>query len=323
MSSGPNVCAAANAPGNQRSMLDKFRLINPRSGSRTSPSVAEMALQEEDDLSEYGDDPTPAPAQVPTHTHAPPLSRIGSPVPHPQSPPLGHHASSSLPTAKGSGKGQGSKSLAQPNKGESDGSKAKSGKVGKAGTPPKEERDSSAPGGGDASGKKGSKIASLIPKGGKPAAGGKKDGGSSIPASSGIPKPGLKAPQATAKQTQQSSSMAGGNTSVPGSGTGGSGGGAGPTAPGAVREGSEKAKLAKGGQSSYYVQRSAGGSGEPRRTNMTSSTSTSALSGSTSGIGGGGGGGGGVMGGNGAVQLPQQQQHNHPNTATVAPFMYR
>eukprot|EP00063_Salmo_salar_P089359 XP_014064194.1 PREDICTED: neuron navigator 3-like isoform X5 [Salmo salar] len=31
----------------------------------------------------------------------------------------------------------------------------------------------------------------------------------------------------------------------------------------------------------------------------------------------------GAMGGNGAVQLPQQQQHNHPNTATVAPFMYR
>ncbi|KAG5267663.1 hypothetical protein AALO_G00224250 [Alosa alosa] len=53
---------------------------------------------------------------------------------------------------------------------------------------------------------------------------------------------------------------------------------------------------------------------------MTSSTSTSALSGSSAGIGGGGGG---VMGGNGAVQLPQQQQHNHPNTATVAPFMYR
>uniref|UniRef100_A0A1A8I9D3 Neuron navigator 3 n=1 Tax=Nothobranchius kuhntae TaxID=321403 RepID=A0A1A8I9D3_NOTKU len=55
---------------------------------------------------------------------------------------------------------------------------------------------------------------------------------------------------------------------------------------------------------------------------MTSSTSTSALSGS-SGTLGGVGPVGGVLGGNGAVQLPQQQQHNHPNTATVAPFMYR
>ncbi|KAJ4919538.1 hypothetical protein JOQ06_026063, partial [Pogonophryne albipinna] len=37
----------------QRSMLEKFRLINPRSASRASPSVAEMSLEEEDDLSEY------------------------------------------------------------------------------------------------------------------------------------------------------------------------------------------------------------------------------------------------------------------------------
>jgi hypothetical protein len=32
---------------------------------------------------------------------------------------------------------------------------------------------------------------------------------------------------------------------------------------------------------------------------------------------------GGQSTGNGAVQLPQQQQHSHPNMATVAPFIYR
>ncbi|XP_062373940.1 neuron navigator 3 [Sardina pilchardus] len=284
-----SVCAAANAPGNQRSMLDKFRLINPRSASRASPSVAEMALQEEDDLSEYGDEP-------PLTAPPPPVMAVGR-----GQQAAAPSSSTALPSAKGSGKS--GKSLGHAKE-----EKAK-GKAGKASTPPKEDRE---PAAGEA-GKKGSKIASLIPKGGKPASGGKKESGGQ-PASSGIPKPGLKAPQASTKQSQSSSSSsaaaaAGGATSAAGSGTG----------PERVREGGEKTKHAKGGQ--YYAQRSVGGMGESRRTSMTSSTSTSALSGSSAGIGGGGGGG--VMGGNGAVQLPQQQQHNHPNTATVAPFMYR
>uniref|UniRef100_A0A8C6KGV6 Neuron navigator 3 n=1 Tax=Nothobranchius furzeri TaxID=105023 RepID=A0A8C6KGV6_NOTFU len=205
----------------QRSMLEKFRLINPRSASRASPSMAEMALQEEDDLSEYGED-----GLTPT----------------------------------------GSLSLT-PCKDKDD--KAKSGKS--KDNSPKEERDTLAD-----STKKSSKIASLIPKGGKSSSG-KKDGSSSS-ASSGIPKPGLKAPSTTSAKPQSLS------------------------------------------QSQTQSQRSCGGS--DKRTSMTSSTSTSALSGS-SGTLGGVGPVGGVLGGNGAVQLPQQQQHNHPNTATVAPFMYR
>ncbi|KAG5846118.1 hypothetical protein ANANG_G00146360 [Anguilla anguilla] len=48
---------------------------------------------------------------------------------------------------------------------------------------------------------------------------------------------------------------------------------------------------------------------------MVSSTSASAISGSAAMAGG-------VLGANGVVQLPLQQ-HSHPNTATVAPFMYR
>uniref|UniRef100_A0A3Q1AKY8 Calponin-homology (CH) domain-containing protein n=1 Tax=Amphiprion ocellaris TaxID=80972 RepID=A0A3Q1AKY8_AMPOC len=249
----------------QRSMLEKFRLINPRSASRASPSMAEMALQEEDDLSEYGEDgltPTGSVCssgsssatakQMPTKT---PTSSFTAPT---------KTSSSSSSFSKASVNG--SRSMA-PSKDKED--KSRSGKSGKDNSPPKEERETF----GDSS-KKSSKIASLIPKGGKSSSG-KKDGGTPS-ASSGIPKPGLKAPSTT--------------TAKP--------------------------------QGHFYIQRSIGAP-EGKRTSMTSSTSTSALSGSSGMLGGGGGGGGGgALGGNGVVQLPQQQQHNHPNTATVAPFMY-
>uniref|UniRef100_A0A3B4UVY8 Neuron navigator 3 n=1 Tax=Seriola dumerili TaxID=41447 RepID=A0A3B4UVY8_SERDU len=237
--------AVGGAP--QRSMLEKFRLINPRSASRASPSVAEMALQEEDDLSEYGDDGlTPTSS---TSSSSPSFSKASA---------------------------NGSRSMASSKDKED---KSKSGKSSKDSSPPKEERESFAD-----STKKNSKIASLIPKGGKPSSG-KKDGGTSS-ASTGIPKPGLKAPStSTAKPQNQSQTQS----------------------------------------------QAALNSSEGKRTSMTSSTSTSALSGSSGMLGGGGGGGGGgsggggggALGGNGVVQLPQQQQHNHPNTATVAPFMYR
>ncbi|XP_016331274.1 neuron navigator 3 isoform X7 [Sinocyclocheilus anshuiensis] len=263
----PITDSSKSAPGNQRSMLEKFRLINPRSASRTSPSVAEMALQEEDDLSEFGDEGTCSPT--------PPC---GISKQQGKSP-----ASSSAPPNKTNNcKNHNNKSLPQPKDKED---KTKS----KASTPPKEEPVIVEPS------KKGSKIASLIPKGSKTSAASVKKE-SAIPASSSIPKPGLKAPTATAKPAASQSSVPA--TSVPATG-------------------GEKTKLSKGGQS-IYMQRSLGGY-ENRKTSMVSSTSTSALSGSaTSGLGGGG-----ALGGNGTVQLPQQQQHNHPNTATVAPFMYR
>uniref|UniRef100_A0A672LP98 Neuron navigator 3 n=1 Tax=Sinocyclocheilus grahami TaxID=75366 RepID=A0A672LP98_SINGR len=265
----PITDSSKSAPGNQRSMLDKFRLINPRSASRTSPSVAEMALQEEDDLSEFGDEGTCSPT--------PPC---GISKQQGKSP-----ASSSTPPNKTNNcKNHNNKSLPQP-KDKEDKNKTKS----KASTPPKEEPVIVEPS------KKGSKIASLIPKGSKTSAASVKKE-SAIPASSSIPKPGLKAPTATAKPAASQSSVPA--TSVPATG-------------------GEKTKLSKGSQS-IYMQRSLGGY-ENRKTSMVSSTSTSALSGSaTSGLGGGG-----ALGGNGTVQLPQQQQHNHPNTATVAPFMYR
>ncbi|XP_057179559.1 neuron navigator 3 isoform X3 [Triplophysa rosa] len=265
----PITEASKSAPGNQRSMLEKFRLINPRSASRTSPSVAEMALQEEDDMSECGDEGMCSPT--------PPcgISNKQGKTSMPSFAPPNKNVANNC-------KNHNNKSLPQP-KDKEDKSKTKS----KASTPPKEEPVIVEPT------KKSSKIASLIPKGSKTSASVKKE--SAIPASSGIPKSGLKAPTATTKPAVTQPSAA----SVP------------VTA-------ADKTKLSKSCQS-MYMQRSLGGL-ENRKTSMVLSTSTSALSGTAASHGLGGVG---ALAGNGAVQLPQQQQHNHPNTATVAPFMYR
>ncbi|XP_030575753.1 neuron navigator 3 isoform X2 [Archocentrus centrarchus] len=282
----------------QRSMLEKFRLINPRSASRASPSVAEMALQEEDDLSEYGEDGlTPTGSACSSVSSSATAKQMATKTPaSPLTAPSKTSSSSSPSYSKASASGSRSAASCKDKE-----DKSRSGKSCKDSSPPKEERDVFAD-----STKKTSKIASLIPKGGKSSSG-KKDGGTPS-ASSGIPKPGLKAPSTTSAKTQsQSQTQSQATLNSSGNMRGGEG---------------ERAKLTKGGQSgSFYIQRPMGGP-EGKRTSMTLSTSTSALSGSTVG-GGGGVGGGGTPGGNGVVQLPQQQQHNHPNTATVAPFMYR
>ncbi|XP_071188146.1 neuron navigator 3 isoform X3 [Salvelinus alpinus] len=282
MTEAPKSGSVAGGGASQRSMLDKFRMINPRSASRTSPSVAEMALQEEDDMSEYGEEGLSI--TEPTSSMCTSSSNSTKPLAKTASPPSLAAANKGCVKDSSPSTGGSNKSLPQPKEKED---KSRS-KGGKASTPPKEEQREPMV---DPS-KKTSKIASLIPKGGKPAAS-KKDN-AIPPASSGIPKPGLKAPSATGKP-------AGGQAQAQAT-QGGSGGG---------REG-DKAKVVKGGQGGYYMQQRSLGGLEGRRSNMVSSTSTSALSQPP-----------GAMGGNGAVQLPQQQQHNHPNTATVAPFMYR
>ncbi|XP_076006818.1 neuron navigator 3 [Genypterus blacodes] len=276
----------------QRSMLEKFRLMNPRSASRTSPSVAEMALQEEDDLSEYGEDSLTPPGSVCSSGSSSATAKQTSAKTSTSSLTAPSKTTSPPSSSFSKSSANGNRSMSKDKE-----DKSKSGKTSKDTSPPKEERESSAD-----SAKKSSKIASLIPKGGKPSSG-KKEGSSSS-ASTGIPKPGLKTPStATSKPQSQTQTQSQAALNSSGNLRGGEG---------------EKAKLSKGGQQggSPYIQRSIGGL-EGKRTSMTSSTSTSALSGS-SGVGGGG-----VPAGNGVVQLPQQQQHNHPNTATVAPFMYR
>ncbi|XP_054609804.1 neuron navigator 3 isoform X10 [Dunckerocampus dactyliophorus] len=289
-SPSPNIQEGIQAHGNdgskvggpQRSMLEKFRLINPRSASRVSPSMAEMALQEEDDLSEYGEDGLTPTGSVGSSSSSSATAKLMPSKSTTSSLTATSKTSSSSPSfSKGSANASRSAGTSKDKDDKSkSGSKLQS----------KEERESFAD-----STKKTSKIASLVPKGAKQ---GKKDATAST-GSSGIPKPGLKAPStAVAKPQGQSQSQAVLNSTA--NLRGGEG---------------ERAKMAKGGQG--FLQRSSGGP-EGKRTSMTSSTSTSALSGSNGMLAGGG-----ALGGNGVVQLPQQQQHNHPNTATVAPFMYR
>ncbi|KAM9771413.1 neuron navigator 3 isoform X5 [Syngnathus typhle] len=275
---GPKVGAAPH-----RSMLEKFRMINPRSASRVSPSMAEMALQEEDDMSEYGED-----ALTPTGSVC---SSSGSSVTAKQI----SSKSSLSATSKTSSSSSYSKASANSSRSKDKEDKSKSASK-QACVPSKEERDFA-----DSAKTKTSKIASFVPKGAKQA---KKDGSCSSSVSSGIPKPGLKAPSTIVTKGQSQNQM-GLNSSAN------------------LRGGEpDRSKLVKGGQGGqgsgggFYTQRSVGAP-EGKRTSMTSSTSTSALSASSGVLAGA------ALGGNGVVQLPQQQQHNHPNTATVAPFMYR
>ncbi|KAJ8249648.1 hypothetical protein COCON_G00228640 [Conger conger] len=141
------------AGGGQRSMLEKFRLINNRGNCRPG---AELREEEEEALSEYGEE-----AQTP-------------PAPPKQPAP-----------AKTASKAPGGKALPQP-KDREDKPKGKS----KAVASREEKEPATEPT------KKTSKIASLIPKGGKssssssPASAPRKEAAPA--ASSGIPKPGLK-----------------------------------------------------------------------------------------------------------------------------------
>ncbi|KAF7248889.1 Neuron navigator 3, partial [Varanus komodoensis] len=151
--------------------------------------------------------------------------------------------------------------------------------------PGKEEKDPAA----ETPAKKTSKIASLIPKGSK-ATSAKKE--SLIPSSSGIPKPGSKVPT-----SKQSTSPASSGNKEP-----------------------EKLRSTKGNQppSTAKSPNPSIPSGLPSSEGKESSTavtpsSSAALSNAASS---------GQATGNSIVQLPQQQQYSHPNTATVAPFIY-
>lgn len=156
------------------------------------------------------------------------------------------------------------------------------------GEEPKEE-GSPAPVDTDNSNKRTSKIASFIPKGGKVA---KKE--SSTPAHSGIPKPGGKAPGV------------GGKTS-------------------SVKEAGERPRSVRLG-SGLAMHRGPLDRDRDRDSRHSSSTSSLASTeGKSSTIPVTGGGTTQSTASNTvSVQLPQtQQHHSHPNTATVAPFMYR
>nr|XP_023423414.1 neuron navigator 3 [Cavia porcellus] len=255
------------APSGQKSMLEKFKLVNARTALRPpqSPSSGSNDGGKDDDVfSECSE----------MEGFNSGLNSGGSTNSSPKvSPKL-------APPKAGSKNLSNKKSLLQPKEKEEknrDKNKICTEK------PVKEEKDQvieTAP-------KKTSKIASLIPKGSKTTAAKKE---SLIPSSSGIPKPGSKVP--TAKQTISPSSTA--------------------------SKESEKFRTTKGSPShslpkpiatektSTYCPAPLDG----REAGQASLCTVSVQSSSQST-------------GNGAVQLPQQQQqHSHPNTATVAPFIY-
>ncbi|XP_060981009.1 neuron navigator 3 isoform X7 [Dama dama] len=263
---------AKTAPSGQKSMLEKFKLVNARTALRPPQSASSGpsdGVKEDDAFSESGE----------MEGLNSGLNSGGSTNSSPKvSPKL-------APPKAGSKNLSNKKSLLQPKEKEEknrDKSKVCTEKL------VKDEKDQMM----ETAPKKTSKIASLIPKGSKTTAAKKE---SLIPSSSGIPKPGSKVP--TAKQT-----VSPGNS--------------------ASKE-SEKFRTTKGSPSQSFPK--------PGTTEKASTSSCPAplegresshasLAGSSVGLVVQGSG---QSMGNGAVHLPQQQQHSHPNTATVAPFIYR
>ncbi|XP_030911419.1 neuron navigator 3 isoform X4 [Geospiza fortis] len=257
----------------QKSMLEKFKLVNARTALRPPLSLSSGpgdSGREDDNFSECGE----------MDVLSGGVNSGGSTSSSPKvSPKL-------TPPKAGSKNLSNKKSLLQPKDKEEKNRDKNKVCTEKA---VKEEKDQVI----ESSTKKSSKIASLIPKGSKTTAAKKE---SLISSSSGIPKPGSKVP--TAKQSTSSSCA--GSKEV------------------------EKLRTTKGNQSqsapkSQLSEKASPSSGlassegkEPSATlTPGSSVGTSMAAGSGQGTG------------NGVVQLPQQQQYSHPNTATVAPFIYR
>ncbi|XP_053318608.1 neuron navigator 3 isoform X2 [Spea bombifrons] len=237
----------------QKSMLEKFKLVNTRVALRSQSSSNEV-IKEDEALLECGE------------------NEDGSTFSSPKvSPKL-------TPPKAGSKSISNKKCLPQPKEKEdkSKDNKSKSNSEKSA----KEEKEQTSEGS-----KKSSKIASLIPKGNKSVAVKKE---SLIPLSSGIPKPGSKVP--AAKQT---------------------------TPPGpAVAKEPEKNRTTKGSQTqSPQKNVSCEKASTPSEAKVPTSSTIHPASTGTAGASV-------QFTGNGAVQLPQQQ-YTHPNTATVAPFIYR
>ncbi|XP_036025351.1 neuron navigator 3 [Onychomys torridus] len=249
-------------PSGQKSMLEKFKLVNARTALRPPQSTSSGPSdggKDDDAFSESGE----------MEGFNSGLNSGGSTSPK-VSPKL-------APPKAGSKNLSNKKSLLQPKEKEEKNRDKNKACPEKAGKEEKDQVTETAP-------KKTSKIASLIPKGSKAAAAKKE---SLIPSSSGIPKPGSKVP--TAKQTIS-----------PGS---------------AASKESEKFRTTKGSPSQAFPKPS-----------TTEKANTHGLSAPQDGREAGHASPSSACGqstGNGAVQLPQQQQHSHPNTATVAPFIYR
>ncbi|XP_063252492.1 neuron navigator 3 [Prinia subflava] len=259
----------------QKSMLEKFKLVNARTALRPPLSLSSGPSdsgREDDSFSECGE----------MDVLSGGVNSGGSTSSSPKvSPKL-------TPPKAGSKNLSNKKSLLQPKDKEEKNRDKNKVCTEKA---VKEEKDQVI----ESSTKKSSKIASLIPKGSKTTAAKKE---SLISSSSGIPKPGSKVP--TAKQS--TSSACTGSKEV------------------------EKLRTTKGNQSQSTPKSQLSEKASPS-SGLASSEgkepSAIPTPGSSVGLSASMAAGSGQGTGNGVVQLPQQQQYSHPNTATVAPFIYR
>ncbi|OWK56340.1 Neuron navigator 3 [Lonchura striata] len=259
----------------QKSMLEKFKLVNARTALRPPLSLSSGPSdsgREDDNFSECGE----------MDVLSGGVNSGGSTSSSPKvSPKL-------APPKAGSKNLSNKKSLLQPKDKEEKNRDKNKVCTEKA---VKEEKDQVI----ESSTKKSSKIASLIPKGSKTTAAKKE---SLVSSSSGIPKPGSKVP--TAKQS--TSSTCTGSKEV------------------------EKLRTTKGNQSqsipkSQFSEKASPSSG--LSSSEGKEPSAALPPGSSVGLSASMAASSGQGTGNGVVQLPQQQQYSHPNTATVAPFIYR
>ncbi|XP_055986604.1 neuron navigator 2 isoform X6 [Sorex fumeus] len=293
----PSPEAMKPAPNNQKSMLEKLKLFNSKGASKAGegPGSRDTSCERLESLPSFEESEE---MEIPGRT----LSALG---PSSSSPKIALKGiaqrtfSRALTTKKSSPKGNEKEKEKQQREKEKEKSRDLAKRVSVTERPDLREGTKEDLGGAAVieMPKKSSKIASFIPKGGKLNSAKKE---AAAPSQSGIPKPGMKSvpvksPSAPAPSKEGERSRAG----KPSSGLS-----------------QQKPQLDGRHSSSSSSLASSEGRG-PGATTLNHSISSQTVSGSV--------GTTQTTGSNTvSVQLPQpQQQYSHPNTATVAPFLYR
>ncbi|MGH0137002.1 UNVERIFIED_CONTAM: hypothetical protein FKN15_043143 [Acipenser sinensis] len=293
----PPVEAAKTTPNGQKSMLEKLKLFNTKGGSKTAGAPLESSVSR-DVGSEKAEVASNAEEPEDTEPASRGVSGTGAAANSPKIALKGiaqRTFSRALTTKKSS-----LKSAEKEKQKEKDKAKEISKRVSVTEKPEtKEEPKEEVAGTAMSEPKKTSKIASFIPKGGKLSCAKKE---TSAPAHSGIPKPGAKTSATGKSAGAPSSSSSGKEGERPRSAKLG---------PGlSLHKGQLDSRHSSSSSSLASSEGKAIG-GTPHQANSGAQAGTSCNTQTT---------GSNTI----SVQLPQpQQQYNHPNTATVAPFMYR
>ncbi|XP_041074130.1 neuron navigator 2-like isoform X2 [Polyodon spathula] len=297
----PPVEAAKTTPNGQKSMLEKLKLFNTKGGSKTAGAPLESSVSRD-----VGSEKVEVPSNTEEPEDSEPASRgvngTGTAANSPKIALKGiaqRTFSRALTTKKGSLKGAEKEKEKEKQK-EKDKAKEMSKRVSVTEKPETKEEPKEEPAGTAMSEpKKTSKIASFIPKGGKLSSVKKE---TPAPAHSGIPKPGAKT-SATGKSA--------GGPSTSSSGKEGERPRSAKLGPGFLLHKGQLDSRHSSSSSSLASSEGKAFGGTPHQANSGAQAGTSCNTQTT---------GSNTI----SVQLPQpQQQYNRPNTATVAPFMYR